>query len=198
MYKVGITGGIGSGKTTCCRLFEKLGVPVYYADSEAKSLMYRNPTLKAKIKELLGSESYHRNGRPNRPFIASKVFTNKSLITKLNALIHPAVFQDLVEWFDRQKGEYALYEAALLVESGSYQYLDAVIVVTAPDDVRIERVMKRDGISKESVLNRMKNQLPQEEKIQHATYIIENIERSSLVPQVQKTHTFILEKILAK
>lgn len=188
MKTVGITGGIGSGKTTCCLLFEELGIPVYYADSRAKQLMISNKALKKQIKELLGKKAYHNNGRPNRQYIASKIFNDKALLKKMNALVHPAVGMDVIGWAQAQKSSYVLYEAALLVENGSYKNFDHLIVVTCPKEERIRRVMKRDGSNKEEVLARMKNQLPEKKKVAVADFIIDNSGEGQLKKQILDIH----------
>lgn len=193
MLRVGITGGIGAGKTTVCKLFEQLGVPVYYADIRAKTLMYRDLPLKTAIKELLGSEAYHRNGRPNRGYIAAKVFSDADLLQKLNALVHPAVEADAHEWYSQYTAlPYALYEAALLVENGTYRHYDKLISVTAPEGVRIQRVVQRDGSSVEQVTARLQHQLPQAKKDSLADYVINNVDQASLVAQVAAVHKALL------
>lgn len=192
MKTIGITGGIGSGKTTCCKLFENLGIPVYYADTRAKQLMVTSKPLKKQIKALLGEEAYHRNGRPNRPYIASKIFSDKQLLKKMNGLVHPAVGMDVIGWAQAQKSEYVMYEAALLVENGSYKNFNKLIVVTCPKDERIKRVMKRDNISKDAVLARMKNQLPEKMKVAVADFIIDNSGSQELEEQIRRIHKEIV------
>lgn len=198
MIKVGITGGIGSGKTTVCKIFESLGVPVYYADERAKKIMTSDKTLKEGIIHLLGEESYFKNGRLNRKFIGSKVFKNKSLLNKLNKLVHPAVLKDGENWFKKQKGVMALKEAALLIESGSYLSLDKLIVVTAPEKVRIQRVMERDKLSMEAVSQKMKNQLTDDEFLKYADFSIINDGKKLLIPQVRKIYKHIVKDALSK
>ena len=196
MIKVGITGGIGSGKTTVCKVFESIGVPVYYADKEAKRLMSFDSALKSKIKTLLGKEAYHRNGRLNRSYVASIVFKHPQKLEALNQLVHPAVGRDVSQWFDQLNGPfpYALYEAALLVENGSYKKLDALITVSAPLEERISRVMKRDKVSREAVEARINNQLPQEHKDEVADFVIQNFGNHSIVQQVWKVHQALLKE----
>lgn len=191
MIKVGITGGIGSGKTTVCKIFESLGVPVYYADDRAKKLMTADKVLKTGIINLLGEESYYKNGRLNRKYIGYKVFKNKSLLKKLNKLVHPAVLKDGEIWFNKQKGMMALKEAALLIESGSYKSLDKLIVVTAPEKIRIQRVMERDNLSEEAVKQKIKSQLNEAEFLKHADYRILNDGKKLLIPQVRKIYNAI-------
>jgi len=189
MKKIGVTGAIGSGKSTVCKMFEVLGAPVYYADDRAKELMYRNKDLKAKIKEAFGSDIYHRNGRINRGKLASIVFKNKKKLEQLNQLVHPAVHEDTERWFKSLKRKkYALKEAALIFETKGEKHLDKVIVIKAPEKLRIERVMLRDGVSKKQVLARMKNQFSQETKVKKADIIIHNGLNDSLIKQVLSIH----------
>jgi dephospho-CoA kinase len=196
MLKIGVTGGIGSGKTVVCKIFEALGAPVYYADIEAKKILSSDSSVKRKVKELLGKESYYVNGKANRKFIASKVFDNKSLLKQLNEIVHPAVAVHSARWFESIKGQfaYAVKEAALLIESGSYKELNLLIVVTAPEALKIQRVTVRDQISEEQVRVRMKNQLPDDQKVELADFIILNDDQHSLVSQVWKIHQQLLKK----
>ena len=188
MKKIGITGGIGSGKTTVCKMFEVLGVPVYYADDRAKYLMNHNVDLKNKVKELLGKKAYHRNGKLNRAYVASIIFKNKSTLKALNALVHPAVQEDSDRWFKEQKSKYAIKEAALIFEVKGERYLDKVIVVAAPETLRIQRVMNRDKVTKAQVKARMKNQFTQATKLKKADLVIHNDIDDSLIKQVMKIH----------
>lgn len=192
MKTIGITGGIGSGKTTCCRIFETLGIPVYYADARAKKLMTSDKLLKAQIKDLLGKESYFRNGRLNRGFIASQIFNNKSLLKKMNVLVHPAVGRDVIRWAMKQTADYVMYEAALLVENGSYKNFTKLIVVSCPKEERIRRVTARDGTTVKEVKARMRNQLAEEKKIAVADYVINNDGHEMLIPQIMKIHEKIM------
>jgi dephospho-CoA kinase len=188
MIKVGITGGIGSGKSTVCQIFESLNVPIYYADERAKKLMTSNKNVKKEILASFGKEAYFNNGRLNRKYIAAKVFNNKPLLKKLNAIVHPAVKQDGIDWFNLQKGKFAIKEAALLIEAGSHKDLDKIIVVTCPLETRIDRVVYRDKISRQTVMHRIKNQLSEEEKIRFADFIIVNDGKKALIPQVVKVY----------
>ncbi len=193
MIRVGITGGIGSGKTTVCKLFEKMDAPVYYADQEAKRLMNSDKDLKQKIKNLLGEAAYHPNGRLNTKYVASIVFSNKKKLESLNAIVHPAVALDSKKWFDKQKKKYAIKEAALLVENASYKQLDFLIVVTAPVEMRIKRVVKRDKSDYNQVKLRIANQLPEIQKKKVADFIIDNSGDVSLISQVWKIHRKLME-----
>lgn len=195
--KVGITGGIGSGKTTVCKIFETLGIPVYYADDRAKALMTEKQTLVDAIKALLGHQAYLADGSLNRQYISDMAFKNPSILTQLNALVHPAVFEDGIKWHDNQKNTpYTLKEAALLYESGSYQNLDKIITVYTPSVLRIERVLKRSAMSpiqgvamtKEDVEARIAKQMPDEEKVKRADFVIYNDGQQALIPQVMTIH----------
>lgn len=192
MIKIGITGGIGSGKTTVCKLFESLNIPIYYADGRAKWLMGNDPQLKKNITELFGEEAYLVDGTLNRVFISSVAFQNQAKLSELNALVHPAVQKDGEIWFSQQKNApYAIKEAALLIESNSYKQLDEIIVVTAPVEVRVERVMLRDNMKKESVMARVSKQMSDKERAQFADYVIDN-NGKDLMEQVMKIHGMIL------
>lgn len=194
MLKVGITGGIGSGKTTICKIFETLGIPIYYADTRAKEIMHDNENVKQALLHLFGQEAYLSDGALNRPFISKKVFQDKSMLQQLNAIVHPAVLQDTINWFQtHQDKKYVLYEAAIMYESGSYKMLDKVITVSAPIEERIQRTIKRDNVDRKAVLDRMDKQLSEEEKMKKADYIIYNDHTQSLIEQVLATHNSLLE-----
>ncbi|MEM6320314.1 MAG: dephospho-CoA kinase [Bacteroidota bacterium] len=189
MKKVGITGGIGSGKTTVCQLFELLGIPIYYADDRAKALIVNNESVKKQIIEAFGEEAYLENGSYNRAYIAGIVFKDKDRLQQLNNIVHPAVFQDGVNWHNSQEGvPYTLKEAALLFEGKGHQYLDKIILVVAPTETRIARVVERDGTTAAEVQARIDKQLPDAEKIKLADFIILNDGSAPLVPQVLKIH----------
>jgi dephospho-CoA kinase len=196
MLKIGITGGIGSGKSAACKIFEGLGVPVYYADDRAKYLMQHEHFLIDQIKKNFG-ESVYENGRLNRGLLSELVFHDKAKLNLLNSLVHPAVFRDTERWTEEQREKnvaYTLKEAALLIETGSYKALDHLIVVTAPLDVRVSRITQRDKTSAEEVMARVRNQLPEEEKLQYASYIIHNdSDETHLEEQVKKIHEQILQ-----
>ncbi|UKT64796.1 dephospho-CoA kinase [Pedobacter mucosus] len=194
MYKVGITGGIGSGKTTVCKVFEVLGIPVFYADTEAKNIMVSDVLLVEGIKSTFGKESYFNDGKLNNKHIASIVFDNASELEKLNALVHPAVFRAFDIW-EKQVATnvpYILKEAALLFESDSYKMCDTSILVTAPVEIKIKRVIDRDKVSEEQVKARMSKQLSDEEKIKKAKYFIKNDEEHSIIEQVYALHKHFL------
>jgi dephospho-CoA kinase len=190
--RIGITGGIGSGKTTVCHIFESLGIPVYYADYWAKWLLENDPELQKKIVELFGEKAYI-NGMYNKSLIAEQVFSNSTKLAQLNAIAHPAVELHSREWHAKQKNvPYTLKEAALIIETGGQHFLDALILVTAPEEIRINRVMQRDGSSKDAVLHRMSNQMPEADKLKYADFIIKNDGQELLIPQVLKIHQYLL------
>lgn len=191
--KVGITGGIGSGKTTVCKIFETLGIPVYYADDRAKALMVEDKNLTSDIKKIFGEEAYSPDGSLNRKHIADIAFHNPLKLKELNAIVHPAVLEDGNRWHVEQKiAPYTLKEAALIFESDSYKHLDKIITVFAPQNVRLERVILRGGnLTKQDIEARMAKQLPEEEKMKRANFIIYNDGEQALIPQVMKIHRLL-------
>lgn len=189
MLKIGITGGIGSGKTTVCKIFESLGIPVYFADDRAKALMVEDQKLVRQIKKLLGNEAYSSDGSLHREFIARIVFKDPKKLKQLNALVHPAVGKDGLQWQATQlEVPYTLKEAALLIESGSYKFLDYLITVWAPRELRIKRVMKRDDTTREAIEARMSKQMSEFEKLDLADFVIINDGKHSLIKQVIRLH----------
>lgn len=186
---VGITGGIGSGKSTVCRIFEVLGIPVYNSDDQAKNLMTTDTELANGIKAKFGDESY-ADGVLNRAFLAKEVFSKPERLRQLNALVHPAVGRDFSKWVAlHQSAPYVIKEAALLFETGSYKSLATTILITAPEDVRIERVLLRDPQrSRQQVKDIIGNQMKDEAKTELADYVLKNDEKSLLIPQVIALH----------
>ena len=189
---IGLTGGIGSGKSTVAARFKELGVPVFIADEHARTIMEEDQQVVMAVKDVLGEEVY-KNGKPDRALIASRVFSDKDLLNKLNAIIHPAVARRFQQWYSRQNAPYVIYEAAILFEHGGHHKCDKVILVTAPQEVRVNRVVKRDGSSREEVLRRMANQWPEEQKIPLADYVIENIDLAETLRIVKKIHGFYVK-----
>ncbi|WP_139855133.1 dephospho-CoA kinase [Aequorivita sinensis] len=187
MKVVGLTGGIGSGKTTVIKMFAALGVPVYIADIEAKKLTNSSPVIREKLIKLLGKEAY-QNDKLNRKFVAEKIFNDKNLLEGVNAIIHPEVGLHFEKWREQQTSDYVIKEAAILFENGSYKNCDVVILVTAPEEVRIARVMKRDGVTKSQVKERIKNQWPDSKKKELADIIIENIDLEDTQNLVNQIH----------
>lgn len=194
MLKLGITGGIGSGKTTVCKLFELLGIPVYYSDEESKKLLRDDVAVKEQVVSLLGNTILDAEKNIDRKKLASIVFNNKEQLEKLNAILHPAVGIHFERWLKKQKTPYVLKEAAILFESGAYKQVDKVITVVAPLDLKIQRTMKRDGATKEAILSRMELQLPDEEKIKRSDFVIQNDEQTLLIPQVLGVHAKLINK----
>ena len=191
--RIGITGGMGVGKTTVCSIFERIGVPVYNADVRAKHLMQHETSVIQQIKEEFGWDAYNRKDELDREYLAKVVFNNSERLKKLNAIVHPAVYQDYEDWVNRNQHHiYSLKEAALLFESGSYKRLHKVIVVTCPIETRIERIVKRDHVRKEDVLKRIQNQTTDKFRLQHADYVIYNDGKRSLIEQGLHIHQQIL------
>jgi dephospho-CoA kinase len=189
MLKIGITGNIGSGKTTVSKIFELLGVPVFSADAAARSVMTNDQELISGIKATFGDESYFEDGSLNRKYIAGKVFNDPIELAMLNALVHPATFRAFDSWSKEfPKAPYLLKEAAILFESGSYKLCDYSIIVTAPKDVRMQRVIARDEISIEEAQSRDARQIPEEEKIKLADFRIKNDDSELVIPQVLALH----------
>jgi len=190
MYKVGITGGIGSGKTTVCKVFEVLGIPVFYADTVAKEIMVSDQLLVEGVISTFGEESYTPEGELNKKHLASIVFNNEAELAKLNNLVHPAVFRAFEVWVKQidQKVPYIVKEAALLFESDSYKMCDTSILVTAPLSMKLERVMHRDQVSTDQVKARMDKQMSDEEKAKMADHFVVNDEQNSIIEQVLALH----------
>ena len=193
--RVGITGGIGSGKSTVGQIFQALGIPVYDADRRAKWLIQHAAALKQGILEIFGEEAYLPDGSYNRPRVAAIAFAQPDQLAALNALVHPAVERDSRDWHREQVAAgapYTLKEAALLIESGSHRWLDALIVVTAPEALRIERVMQRDGLTADQVQARLANQLAEADRLLLANHVIINDGQYLLLPQVLAIHRLLL------
>ena len=189
---VGLTGGIGSGKTTVAKYFEELGVPVYIADSEAKALMNRSKVIRRKLIALFGNEAYLENTL-NRLFIAQQIFNDKKLLNAMNAIVHPKVASHFKRWVNKQDSPYVISEAAILFENGSYKKYDFIITVTAPENIRLQRVIKRDNSNKQKVEAIMVNQWSDQEKIKRSDFVIENIDLEQTKIQVRKIHKKILK-----
>ena len=196
MLKIGLTGGIGSGKTTVAKVFETLGIPVYYADDTTKRLMNSHPGLKSAITQHFGEDSY-KNGELDRKYLASIVFNNKEKLDLLNSLTHPVTISDAEDWMNKQSSPYVIKEAALLFESGAAEQLDFVIGVYAPQNLRLRRVMERDGMTEEEVMKRINRQIDEEMKMKLCNFIIVNNEQELVIPQVLELHEkFIKGKVI--
>jgi len=192
MLKVGLTGGIGAGKSTVAHVFEVLGIPVYHADQEAKRLMQTNPLLMEKIK-IAFSEKAYVEGILDRKFLSSLVFNDNQKLELLNSIVHPFTIQDGKEWMEKQNSPYAIKEAALIFESGSQGEFDSIIGVFAPPAMRIHRTIQRDHVEREKVLNRMEKQLDENIKMKLCDHVLINNEQTLLIPQVISLHEKLLQ-----
>lgn len=192
--KVGITGGIGSGKTIVCKILETMGYPVFYSDRVAKELMYSDSQLKSELIELIGAEAYI-DGELNRPFIAQMVFSRPDLLAKINSLVHPRVREAFSQFtLANADSKFVFNEAAILFETGAYKSFDAIILVTASEDLRIQRVMDRDQITAEQVKERMKNQWTDQEKEKLTEFIVSNNTNDLIAPQLEKILADMVQK----
>ena len=191
--KIGLTGGIGSGKTTVARIFEVLGVPVYYADDAARRIMNEDEDLKKSIVKNFGEQSYS-GGKLNREYLASIVFHDKKKLAILNALVHPATIRNSIQWMKQQTSPYAIREAALIFESGVQGQLDYVIGVSAPVELRIQRSIQRDGLTRQQVMERMDRQINETIKMRLCDFVIVNDCHTAVIPQVLRLHEHLTEK----
>lgn len=191
--QVGITGGIGSGKSVVCKLFACLGIPVYNADSRAKWLTNHNPQIIESVVSLLGRESYTSEGHYNTAYVSSLVFSNEDLLKKLNAIIHPVVMQDTADWVENHAGSpYVVKEAAIMNKAGDRNALDYVVVVEAPLELRISRILQRDNRSEDQIRAIVKRQVSDDERRMVGNFFVNNDERSALIPQILKLHEIFL------
>jgi dephospho-CoA kinase len=193
MLKIGLTGGIGSGKTTVAQIFEVLAIPVYYADLAARELMNLDPELKNQIIVSFGKEAY-KNGKLDRAYLSDLVFADTEKLAVLNSLVHPVTLRDAANWMNNQNTPYAIKEAALIFEGSLEKYFDFMIGVTAPESLRMERVMQRDRTSADNVLQRMQQQMDEKEKIGRCDFVIVNDGVRAVLPQVLKVHEILLSK----
>ena len=192
MIIVGLTGGIGSGKTTVAKLFMELGVPVYIADEEAKKLMNRSKIIKRKLIQLFGDNAY-TSDELNKPFIAGIIFNDKVFLEKMNAIIHPRVAKHFSKWVLKQNSQYVIKEVAILFENDSYKTCDYVITITAPKKLKIERLLNRDNATKANIEAIMKNQWTDEEKVKRSHFVIDNIKLENTEKQVLNIHKQIIK-----
>ena len=193
MLKIGLTGGIGSGKSTVAAIFEVLGIPVYYADVKARQLMNEDTNLIAAIKAAFGEESYS-NRLLNKPYISSQIFSDTTKLDVLNSIVHPSTIADATAWMNKQTTPYCVKEAALIFESHAEKKLDFIIGVTAPEETRIKRIINRDAITREQVEARIKSQMNEADKIKKCDYVIINDDTHLLIPQVITLHHLLMEK----
>lgn len=194
MTIVGLTGGIGSGKTTVAKEFKKIGVPVYIADEEAKRLMNRSKVIKRKLIDLFGENAYI-DDKLNRPFIADIIFNDTMYLQKMNAIVHPKVARHFEKWTLKQNAPYVIKEVAILFENGGHTQCDYIITVIAPIEVRIQRLLKRDDTTKDKIKAIMKNQWSDKEKVKLSDFVIQNIELQKTINQVNEVHKNILQNI---
>jgi len=194
MIKVGLTGGIGSGKSVVANLFADLGIPIYNSDERAKKMMSNDEELKSSIISIFGDQAYSYD-KLDRKYLASKVFNNRELLNKLNAVVHPAVRSDYNKWAEDQTTHYSIREAAILFESGSYKDCDVISLVSAPEELRIRRVTERDGVTSEEVKARVDNQWTDDKRGELSHYFINKDGYYSLKDQVLKIHESLLNKL---
>ncbi|MDG2172692.1 MAG: dephospho-CoA kinase [Flavobacteriaceae bacterium] len=191
MKKVAVTGGIGTGKTTVSKLFEKIGIPVFNSDEIAKELMHNDKQLQAEIIKAFGDESYINN-ELNRAYLSDVVFNDEALLDKINSIVHPYVAKEFNQWLLNQKSDYILYESAIIFENNSEDIFDKIICVIAPEEDVISRVMKRNNFSRNKVVSIINNQLPDQIKRKKSDYIVENINKSDLTEKIMEIHNMII------
>ena len=187
MIRIGITGGMGAGKSVISEMMRCLGIPVYDADIASKKILNSNTKVKTQLIELL-SEEIFSNGQLNRPLMAQLIFNNNELLLKTNAIIHPAVFDDFIAWSEAQNKEVVACETAILFESGMVSYFDSILMVSAPLEIRIERCLKRNNFTREQVLERIAKQMDESKKIELSDFVIDNDNRKALYPQLKNFH----------
>ena len=192
MLKIGLTGGIGSGKTTVCELFKVLGIPVFLSDEASKNILNNNFAVREELTKLFGAAIYNAEGMLDRKVLAGIVFAQPEALSKLNHIVHPLVRNAFLDWAAQQKSPYIIKEAAILIESGAYKDVDAIVSVYTPETIRIRRVMERDGVPRSAVEARMERQMPEIEKLNCSDYILYNDDVQLLLPQVVKLHAFFL------
>ena len=191
VFKLGITGGIGSGKTSVCRVFNILGIPVFSADSEAREIMEKENGVIRRINSITGMDLYS-GGSLNRKELATLIFNNHMLLEKVNSLVHPIVIDHFRRWEKEQRSPYVIMEAAILFESGASKFVDKVAVIIAPLEERLERVILRSNLTKEQVLERTRNQMNDEERVKLSDYVISNSENDMIIPEILKIHKDII------
>jgi dephospho-CoA kinase len=191
VIKLGITGGIGSGKTSVCRVFKVLGIPVFSADFDAKNVMDKNESVKLQINSITGKELY-RFGTLDRAELASLIFNNRQLLDKVNSLIHPIVFENFRKWESEQNAPYVIMEAAILFESGACNLVDKIATVVAPAEQRIERIIQRNNLSREEIIMRIQSQMDDIEKVKRSDYVILNSENDMVIPAILKIHNDLI------
>jgi dephospho-CoA kinase len=189
--KIGITGNIGCGKTSVCRIFEALNIPVYNSDIKAKKLIHTNPEIISLYKQIFGNNIYI-NGQLNTQLVAEKIFKQKEILNEIESVVHPAVIKDFIQWTEKQQSLFVLYESAIIFESGYYNFLDKIIFISAPENLRIKRVISRDKVSENDVINKIKNQWSEGKKILLCDYIIVCDDVIPVIPQVIKLYNNLI------
>jgi dephospho-CoA kinase len=192
--KLGVTGGIGSGKTSVCRVFNILGIPVFSADEEAKLVMDADRDVMSKVNYIAGKDLY-AGGSLDRKELARLIFNDEKLLQKINSTVHPVIFENFRVWSNLQESEYVILEAAILFESGSSGIVDRIATVIAPVEERIERVIRRNNLTREEVLERIRNQSDDEEKIRQSDFVINNSDTEMIIPAIIKIHEKMLSEI---
>ena len=193
--KIGITGNIGSGKSTVCHIFEALKIPVYYSDIRAKELIHSDFEIISVYKRIFGNDIFV-DEQLDRKRVSETVFKHKELLNEIEAVVHPAVVKDFEKWAQKQHSSFVLYESAIIFESGYYDFLDKIIFVSAPENLRVKRIMKRDGISKENVFLRIENQWKEDKKIPLSDYVLVCDDTNPLIPQVLELYDKIIKMIV--
>ncbi|MCK5822510.1 MAG: dephospho-CoA kinase [Bacteroidales bacterium] len=194
MLKVGITGGIGSGKTIVCEIFKHLNIPVYNADIEAKKILIENNSVRKKLIKNFGDNIYLNSSEINKKFLANIIFNDKKDLVKINSIVHPVVWENFLSFIQNKLCyKYVILEAAILIESGFYKNMDYVINVSAPEDVRIQRTVKRDNVQKNTIMQRVNNQISEDERIKFSDFVIINDDKQLVLPQVLKLHNNFIQ-----
>lgn len=194
MLKVGITGGIGSGKTIVCEIFKHLNIPVYNADIEAKKILIENNSVRKKLIKNFGDNIYLNSSEINKKFLANIIFNDKKDLVKINSIVHPVVWENFLSFTQNKLCyKYVILEAAILIESGFYKNMDYVINVSAPEDVRIQRTVKRDNVQKNTIMQRVNNQISEDERIKFSDFVIINDDKQLVLPQVLKLHNNFIQ-----
>jgi len=192
ILKLGVTGGIGSGKTTICKVFAVLGIPVFSADDEAKRIQDNDRDLQIKINSIAGKDLFP-GGKLDRPEMAKLIFSNKDLLEKVNSIVHPAVFRSYNEWVKKQDSPYCIMEAAILFESGAFRLMDRIVTVITPMEERIERLVRGNKLSKEQIVERINNQIDDESRVKRSDFVISNSENDMIVPAIIEIHEEMLK-----
>jgi dephospho-CoA kinase len=194
LFKLGVTGGIGSGKTSVCRVFEVMNIPVFSADRIANEIMETDNSIVNAINAIAGRNLY-LNGKLDRPALSKLIFNDRERLGKVNSLVHPAVFRSFTNWVSEQSSPYVIMEAAILIESGASSLVDRIATIVAPVEERINRIIQRSLLTREQIAERMRNQMDDTERAKHSDFIINNSENDMIIPVIIKIHTEILNTI---